>query len=354
MFYTNMTLNGLESPVDYGSGIEYAAGLWQHTDIPALQIGLWLAGATGCREILQGTYDTQIQHLYQTLVGERRLRQVFLRVGYEFDNPQFGYVEDPTIYRAAFRYMVNRCRGQCRHKIDFVWHSWAASLTTAQELVNFYPGTEYVDWVAVSLFTQFYPGSALGRLNTTVQPVLDWAVAHGHPIMIAESTPYGGIDTQHDPWADWFAPTLRLIEDYHIELWSYIDANWTQQPMWKYAGFGNTLLDVNSTVLRLWHSHVLSNPRFVMATDFHCIHSFNHSHEHNIALITASVLSAQENTWTSAQPLALFVLLAATLFHLSLLYGRKFTRTLRDQWYNQTCGQSARSTRSELNYGTMT
>jgi hypothetical protein len=70
MVYTDIqTLRGLNAPIDYGSGIEYASGLFQEqvspvaVDTVGLQIGLWLNGADGCRDIVEGRLHDKIQAL---------------------------------------------------------------------------------------------------------------------------------------------------------------------------------------------------------------------------------------------------------------------------------------------------
>ena len=83
------------------------------------------------------------------------------------------------------------------------------------------------------------------------------------PVMIAESTPFGGIPMLDDPWQDWFEPILDLIDANDIAMWSFINCDWTSQPMWRGVGFGNTRLAVNGTVMRLWREHVIRNSRFL-------------------------------------------------------------------------------------------
>ena len=100
MVYTDIqTLRGLGSnPTDYGSGVEYADGLAdlyasQH-DVSGggggLQIGLWLNGTAGCRDLVEGKLDDNVHQLF-SYISASRFEKVFLRVGYEFDNPDFGY-----------------------------------------------------------------------------------------------------------------------------------------------------------------------------------------------------------------------------------------------------------------------
>jgi hypothetical protein len=82
MVYTDIqTLRGLDHPVDYGSGIEYANGLLDSFHGGGLQIGLWLNGTQGCNDILMGNLDTNLHLLFEYLV-HAPVEKVFLRVGY--------------------------------------------------------------------------------------------------------------------------------------------------------------------------------------------------------------------------------------------------------------------------------
>jgi hypothetical protein len=286
MAYTDIqTLRGLNAPIDYGSGIEYASGLLQEQVSPvadtALQIGLWLNGTDGCRDIVEGRLHDKIQALVR-YIGSKddcRAQAVFLRVGYEFDNPGFRYADDPAVFREAFRVLVSACRNHkgCRRKTVFVWHSWGAGLPYETTLADFYPGDEYVDWVGVSVFQQFYANKAGGGILSNVEAVLEFAKEHDKPTMIAESTPFGGINSLHDPWNDWFQPCLDLIENFDIAMWSYINCDWDSQPMWRNVGFGDTRLSINATVMSDWNTKVLQNPRFLGSGSLHRANSRHHS-----------------------------------------------------------------------------
>lgn len=297
MVYTDIqSLRGLLKPADYGSGIEYADGLLDSVfagqDV-GLQIGLWLNGTDGCRDLVDGKLTDKVYEFMKYL-KHCRASQVFLRVGYgalfvvlcvnllgrfvcsvspcarllhsplthpflspvhsvpEFDNPDFGYLQDPLLYRQAFRMLKETCLYQtswdCPSRVKFVWHSWGAS-SLHRDLSDFYPGNDFVDWIGVSIFQQVF--------NTTklefVKYVLEYARKRHKPTMIAESTPFGGITT----WQDWFEPVLELIEEYDIDMWSYINCNWQAQPMWHDVGFGDTRLSTNSDVMEKWHNQVL-------------------------------------------------------------------------------------------------
>lgn len=156
MVYTDIqSLNGLIKPTDYGSGVEYAYGIMElfpptnPTKRPqlGLQIGLWISKS--CTQIASGQMDGQIAELihYLEIIPASK---IFLRIGYEFDNPSFGYLSDPQAYLQSFQRIVTACR-QSKHlrqtnKVLFVWHSWAASLLETELVQLFYPGDHFVDW----------------------------------------------------------------------------------------------------------------------------------------------------------------------------------------------------------------
>lgn len=83
MVYTDIqTLRGVDAPIDYGSGVQYAQGLAEAFPDAGLQIGLWLNGTTGCRDIVETTVlDENIRKLYAS-IARWKLPKVFLRVGY--------------------------------------------------------------------------------------------------------------------------------------------------------------------------------------------------------------------------------------------------------------------------------
>ena len=117
-------------------------------------------GTYGCEAILNGTMNRRLNDL-RNYLEVTNASAVFLRVGYEFDNPFFGYSDSPATYVAAFKkivkYMKNGLSPEKFAKTQFVWHSWAAPRRGNLTLEDFYPGNEYVDWIGVSIFRQVFP-----------------------------------------------------------------------------------------------------------------------------------------------------------------------------------------------------
>jgi hypothetical protein len=259
---------------------------------------LWLSGSQGCQDIVSGALNDTIYRLFDFVQSElpESLPKVFLRVGYEFDNPWFGYSDDPEGYQEAFRTLVRACETQmtptlCHEKIVFVWHSWAAPRKSGVSLDQFYPGDYYVDWIGISIFQQLYPwandvnenekgGNFAGGNIVEVREVLEFAKARDKPTMIAESTPFGGMDVtkssvarkysdgdvkNNDIWNLWFQKTIDLIDEYDISMWSYINCDWGSQPMWQGTGFGDSRLSSSDNVMSHWWDQVLSNnTRFLL------------------------------------------------------------------------------------------
>ena len=285
MIYTDLqTLRGLWAATDYGSGIQYADGLLDlfpsndHTaaTTTGLQIGLWLNGTQGCYSICEGELDKQIEQLI-TYLEQSRASKIFLRLGYEFDNPSFGYSDHPELYILAFRKIVSDCRKglseEAQERVMFVWHSWGAPMASAQlRLHSFYPGDSYVDWIGVSIFQQVLPWSpSWGGQVSDVENVLEFAQKHNKPTMIAESTPFGGIELKQaskaakenmnvtsDPWDRWYGQVIDIIDKYDVSMWCYINCDWESQPQWHNVGFGETRLSSNEEVMSKWQEQIMN------------------------------------------------------------------------------------------------
>lgn len=294
MVYTDIQkLRGLDTPIDYGTGIEYADGALRMASPPnnnlglGLQIGLWLGGAKGCKDVVSGRLDHKVDQLVLYLGQVSPASKIWLRIGYEFDNPQFLYSADPESFKLAFEYIVNKCnkKKSCRRKVVMVWHSWAAGLPANATLDDFYPGDDLVDWVGISVFQQFYPNDVGGTVKD-LENVLEFAADHEKPTMIAESTPFGGIRHNAilgegaDLWKAWFEPTLHLIKEYDIAMWSYINCNWNAQPLWVGTGFGDTRLSIDPVIMDKWYDFVTGSRQFVRATD-HELCSYQRRHEND-------------------------------------------------------------------------
>jgi hypothetical protein len=105
MFYTDIqTLRGMDTPVDYGSGVEYAKALALAYPESGIQVGLWLNGTAGCRDIVDGNLDDNVKHMFES-IAQWKVPKVYLRVGY---GKSFVLGSEPRTVRSSHIECQNR------------------------------------------------------------------------------------------------------------------------------------------------------------------------------------------------------------------------------------------------------
>ena len=244
---------GLTSLVNYGSGninAQYFAGNPAYSNT-VFQLGLYIDNDLA--NIISGLRDGNIAAIGNWIKSTGR--PVYLRIGYEFDGPWNAL--PPVLYITAYHHIVDAMRANGVTNAVFVWHSACAPAFGGYPVSSWYPGDDYVDWAGISVYEQFD-----GTLGTVAD--LDnfcaFAKSRNKPIMIAESTPYGGISNAR--WANWFLPCLDLIHRHHIQMWCYIDTDWEAQPMFAGQGWGDCRIEQNPYVMSNWLA-TISAPAFL-------------------------------------------------------------------------------------------
>lgn len=241
MLYTSVQeANGLDEQ-DYNNGVVQDGRyvLARHPTV-ALQIGLYMAGAS--KGVVEGKYDRNIDKVIGWSKNSRR--PVFLRIGYECD--WTGNKYEPAEYQAAFRYIVQRARKTRADNLAYVWHSAGGSQN--QEPEKWYPGDEYVDWMAVSHFDEspFY-----------MDKMVRLARERGKPLMIAEAAPRGRKMAEgRSVWNFWFKPLLTYINKNDIKGLCYINDPWDEIPMWAGQHWGDSRIEANQDVLAEWRKTI--------------------------------------------------------------------------------------------------
>ncbi|HBA84258.1 MAG TPA: hypothetical protein DCZ95_09220 [Verrucomicrobia bacterium] len=114
--------------------------------------------------------------------------------------------------------------------------------------MDFYPGDNYVDWIGVSVF-----GQIMGSNASNIYYVAEKTKELHKPLMIAESTPYG-VQTIYGAysWSEWFWPIFNFIEKYDVKMFSYINSDWEELPMFQGQGWGNARIEADSYVQGKW------------------------------------------------------------------------------------------------------
>lgn len=252
-------LTGLIFPIDYGSGVEWSSSLILNYPGSSMQIGLWLVDQ--CDLINSGAYDYLLDQLVSYIKKNSDVA-FYIRVGYEFDSYENHY--DPVSYKLAFQRITRHFQQANVTNVALVWHASGFPPRDGLSLDAWYPGDEYVDWCGISLFQQPYTNDF-----ANAEDLINFCQKHGDkPVMIAESTPYGGFVQDNDShneqvWQTWFIPLLAFIDKHDsIRMWSYISVDWDVLPMWRdrhAAGqsWGDTRVTAFPFIKQKWIDEVL-------------------------------------------------------------------------------------------------
>ncbi|HAA15354.1 MAG TPA: hypothetical protein DCE41_28115, partial [Cytophagales bacterium] len=169
-------------------------------------------------DVNQGDWDQQIDD-FAAIMSSRPDTKFMVRIGYEvslllfayngnqyvvdwlnqqagqginvFDDPDAVANMDRQAYIDAYNYIANRIRNvNGVTNVDFVYHPVRGYNDTRW----LYPGTQFVDWVAFSIFNNDVCVEVNGTFNCQGQSIdpqlqqsIDFAKQNGHEIMIAEA-----------------------------------------------------------------------------------------------------------------------------------------------------------------------
>jgi len=177
-------------------------------------------------EIAQGRHDVYLRRLSEAV---RELgKPVFLRYAHRMDLPSASsWVGDPASYVAAWRHVHEIFSGL---PVSWVWTPTAAAFAGDQPAERFYPGDDYVDWIAADGYNAFgCDGQREWRqLSEVFGAFYAWGRARGKPLMIAEG---GSTEDPADPGrkATWFDNAARQLatEMPNVQALVYFDARKT-------------------------------------------------------------------------------------------------------------------------------
>jgi beta-mannanase len=159
-------------------------------------------------EIAQGRHDVYLRQLSEAV---RELgKPVFLRYAHRMDLASASsWVGSPTAYVAAWRHVHEIFAGL---PVSWVWTPTAAGFSGDQPAERFYPGDDYVDWIAADGYNGAGCGGQSGwrQLADVFGDFYAWGSARGKPLMIAEA---GTAEDPGDPArkAAWFDNATRQL-----------------------------------------------------------------------------------------------------------------------------------------------
>lgn len=253
--YTNIaSLAGLTTLANWGSGDVRAQA---YVNDPAFNntsivIGLYMVGSL--TNIINGNLDNNIQNLGNWI--KEQDRPIFLRIGYEFEGPWNSY--DPAQFRDAWRYIVTKFDELEIRNVAYVWQSAGLNYNN---IINWYPRDEYVNWVGYSHFDGPNPG----------QSMRNFAIQVNKPIMIAEATPRVDLGDGNGQahWNNWFQPLFNSIyANNRIKALAYINVDWDSQPMWAGQGWGDSRVQASPFVKTQWEAEIKTNPWLIDNANF--------------------------------------------------------------------------------------
>ena len=261
-FYTSLHGNGFTRPHANAPGDNHQ-DFWYLQSVykPLMvQVALWMAPEE-LAKVNQGEFDAQIEQLVDRLAqsGQR----IFLRIGYEFDGPHNRY--QPSEFVAAYRKIAKQARRASN--IELVWHSFAM-LPTYQErdVMEWYPGDRFVDWLAISYFQVSDDGYHAGPNR---QRIIEIAKAKQKPVMIAEASAIRYTVTQKATqgksyWDYWYQTFFDLIESTpEIKAVSMINVNWDSQAQHRVLEWGDARIASDHYILGQWREKMHA-PYWVM------------------------------------------------------------------------------------------
>jgi len=131
--------------------------------------------------IADGTYDARLDNL--AAVARASHSPIYIRFGHEMElsNVYPWGNQDPELYKAAYRHMVDRMRADGAQNVRFVW-----SPAGNPNASDYYPGDAYVNVVGTTiLYDQYWYGSyvpTFGELASGRQ----WLQHYNKPVWIVE------------------------------------------------------------------------------------------------------------------------------------------------------------------------
>ncbi len=225
--------DGIFSMANWGSGDSYLDFQIKQPGFENCLVAIGLSFVDHEKNVAEGVHDNLIENLANWIksLGER---PVFLRIGYEFDGHEWNHY-DREYYLKSWHHIVDKFREMKVENVAFVWQSKGV-LTPMEEMEDWYPGDEYVDWCGYTYFA--HPDDEM----------IKFARKHGKPVFIAELTPVfqeGLTNVYYDTdikkpeiakkmWDEWYAPFFKKLEDNQdvLKAFSYINTDWPSEPMW--------------------------------------------------------------------------------------------------------------------------
>lgn len=160
--------------------------------------------------------------------------------------------QGPETFKSAFRYVVDRVRGRGANNVKWMFHTnnYAYPMDTWNFAPAYYPGSDYVDWLGMSVYGQQFKDEP----NPDIASLVDWPYQElcgldpNKPVMIAEwgtgDFPYPFQDQAGIKKPEWIRHALELFPTRYPRLKAAV--YWHER--WQNEDQSYSNLRVNSSV----------------------------------------------------------------------------------------------------------
>lgn len=171
--------------------------------------------------------------------------------------------DGPERFRDVYRRVITLFRDEGVKNITWVFHIDSQPIPQEDwnQMGNYYPGDDYIDWIGVSVFGAQTPGDWYGSFKQVLDPT--WpeilALSSNRPLAILE---WGVIEKPGDPngKAAWIGDALNLILSGHYPRIRAV--NYWHQRSWDPKVDHNFRLDSSPQSLAAYNRFIV-DPRFV-------------------------------------------------------------------------------------------
>lgn len=233
------------------------------------------------RDIVRGRYDAEIDSFAAVMKRNPDIR-FYLRIEYEVSRYLFSWKDlsrcpeagkpvdfgdttliDNAAYRQAYNHVAHRIRvvdGVAN--ADFVFHP----VRGFEDAHDLYPGAEYVDFIALSLFNDdlcIATAWCKDSLDPNARKVLEWAgKTAGKPLMIAESAAQPPSTGSDAGMREYLSRLLGVVEEFDVRVLTYINSDWNAHG-WDARYWGDSRVETRPAVKAFWKSQVLDDTRYL-------------------------------------------------------------------------------------------
>ena len=171
--------------------------------------------------ISEGYFDDYLTQFSKKLKALQR--PIFLRFAHEFDNPFYPwYVDkanDTAKFKKAWIHTYNIFKKNNSNNVIWIWNPWKSD-----NIISFYPGKEYIDWIGVNIlnYEDLNQGNQYLEFENLYKPFQkEFKKLPNTPVIISE---FGSLNN-HKNQNKWLNNAFQYIEQKFTEIKSVIYFN---------------------------------------------------------------------------------------------------------------------------------